>query len=140
MNMANHEENNILWQFWVKETPFLKKKVSVWHTMELTSWLRLQKNFGSLHIMIFRYCGNILVSMQSYFWNVKGVKKFMFGCHTLTHGTKLRRLPQDVFLLMLRASVWVFPYYYQKWFFLILEIHVLPHQDLKDPNSHVSPP
>ena len=92
MNMANHEENNILWQFWVKETPFLKK-VSVWHTMELTSWLRLQKKFGSLHIMIFRYYGNILVGMQSYFWNVKGVKKFMFGCHTLTHGTKLRRLP-----------------------------------------------
>ena len=45
--------------------------------------------------MIFRYYGNILVSMQSYFWNVKGVKKFMFGCHTLTHGTKLRRLPQQ---------------------------------------------
>ena len=24
---------------------------------------------------------------------VKGVEKFMFGCHTLTHGTKMRRLP-----------------------------------------------
>ena len=43
--------------------------------------------------MIFRYCGNILVSMQSYFLKVKGVKEFMFRCHTLTHGTDLRRLP-----------------------------------------------
>ena len=105
MNMANHEENNILWQFWVKETPFLKK-VSVWHTMELTSWLRLQKKFGSLHIMIFRYYGNILVSMQSYFWNVKGVKKFMFGCHTLTHGTKLRRLPLGALYGPYKAHGW----------------------------------
>ena len=46
--------------------------------------------------MIFRYCGNISVSMQRYFLKVRGVKKFMFRCHTLTHGTDLRRLPQGV--------------------------------------------
>ena len=89
MNTTKHEKNNILLQFWVKETPFKKKKVSVWHTMKWTSRLWLPKNFGSLHIMIFRYCGNILVS----YFKVKGVKKIMFRCHTLTHGTDLRRLP-----------------------------------------------
>ena len=94
MNTTKHEKNNILLQFWVKETPFKKKKVSVWHTMKWTSRLWLPKNSGSLHIMIFRYCGNISVSMQRYFLKVKGVKKFMFRCHTLTHGTDLRRLPQ----------------------------------------------
>ena len=93
MNTTKHEKNNILLQFWVKETPFKKKKVSVWHTMKWTSRLWLPKNSGSLHIMIFRYCGNISVSMQRYFLKVKGVKKFMFRCHTLTHGTDLRRLP-----------------------------------------------
>ena len=61
--------------------------------MKWTSRLWLPKNFGSLHIMIFRYCGNISVSMQRYFLKVRGVKKFMFRCHTLTHGTDLRRLP-----------------------------------------------
>ena len=98
INIIIHEhnktwKNNILLQFWVKETPFKKKKVSVWHTMKWTSRLWLPKNSGSLHIMIFRYCGNISVSMQRYFLKVKGVKKFMFRCHTLTHGTDLRRLP-----------------------------------------------
>ena len=104
MNITKHEKNNILLQFWVKETPFKKKKVSVWHTMKLTSRLWLPKNSGSLHIMIFRYCGNISVSMQRYFLKVKGVKKFMFRCHTLTHGTDLRRLPQLIQCLSLRLS------------------------------------
>ena len=93
MNTTKHEKNNILLQFWVKETPFKKKKVSVWHTMKWTSRLWLPKNSGSLHIMIFRYCGNISVIIQRYFLKVKGVKKFMLRCHTLTHGTDLRRLP-----------------------------------------------
>ena len=43
--------------------------------------------------MIFRYCGNVLGSMQSYFEKLKGFGKFMIGCHTLTHSTKIRRLP-----------------------------------------------
>ena len=47
-------------------------------------------------------------------------------------------LLQNVFLPILRASVWFFPYYYAKLFFLILKIHVLQHQDLKDLNSYVS--
>ena len=63
--------------------------------MKLTSWLRPPKKSGSLHIMIFRYCGNILISVQSDFKIEKGVEKFMFGCHTLTHGTTLRRLPLE---------------------------------------------
>ena len=46
--------------------------------------------------MIFRYCGNVLVSMQSYFQKSKAIKKFIFGCHTLTHGTEIRRLPQQL--------------------------------------------
>ena len=29
------------------------------------------------------------------------------------------------------------PHYYHKYFFLILKIQVLPHQDLKDQNSYV---
>ena len=92
MKTTKHVKNSILWHFWVKKTTF-KKKVSVWHTLKWTSWLRPPKKSGSLHIMIFRYCGNILISVQSDFKIEKGVEKFMFGCHTLTHGTTLRRLP-----------------------------------------------
>ena len=80
----------------------------MWHTMKLTSWLWLSKNSGSLHIMIFRYYGNILVSMQSYFWNVKGVKKFMFGCHILTYSTKLRRLPLSPHTQTVKFKCWIF--------------------------------
>ena len=105
MNTTKHEKNNILLQFWVKETPFKKKKVSVCDTVKWTSQLWLPKNSGSLHIMIFRYCGNISVSMQRYFEKVKGVKKFMFRCHTLTHGTDLRRLPHQTHRAFLSGKI-----------------------------------
>ena len=34
--------------------------------------------------------------MQSYFQESKAVRKFIFGCQTLTHGTEMRRLPQQL--------------------------------------------
>ena len=94
-----HENNKICKEFQSlavlgQENNILKKKLVCDIPWKWTSWLRPPKKSGSLHIMIFRYCGNILISVQSNFEIEKGVEKFMFGCHTLTHSTTLRRLPQ----------------------------------------------
>ena len=91
INIIIHEhnktwKNNILLQFWVKETPFKKKKVSVWHTMKLTSRLWLPKNSGSLHIMIFRYCVNILLACKVISRKWKGLKNnYVWMSHTNLH-------------------------------------------------------
>ena len=70
-----------------------KKNVSAWHVKILHVWSHWFKTPGSLPHIFFRIPYQVVLDIQKLFWIGTKMKKIIFACHALTHGTHLSWFP-----------------------------------------------
>ena len=71
----------------------VKKNVSAWHFKILHVWSHWFKTPGSLPHIFFRIPYQVVLDIQKLFWIGTKMKKIIFACHALTHGTHLSWFP-----------------------------------------------